>query len=86
MLPEAMKLAEIVQLLSRIHQHYFPVVNADGQMVGIFSDDDVRRYIFDETIWQLADASDIMVTKFLNVTPKRGFEFRPAEIHTVEHR
>ena len=67
--PEAMKLAEIVQLLSRTHQHYFPVVNADGRMVGIFSDDDVRRYIFDETIWQLADASDIMVTKFLNVTP-----------------
>lgn len=38
-------------------------------MVGIFSDDDVRRYIFDETIWQLADASDIMVVKFLRVTP-----------------
>ena len=66
---EAMKLAEIVQLLSRTHQHYFPVVNADGRMVGIFSDDDVRRYIFDETIWQLADASDIMLTKFLSVAP-----------------
>lgn len=67
--PEATTLAEIVQLLSRTHQHYFPVVNADGKMVGIFSDDDVRRYIFDETIWQLADASDIMVVKFLRVTP-----------------
>lgn len=68
--PEATTLAEIVQLLSRTHQHYFPVVNAEGRMVGIFSDDDVRRYIFDETIWKLADASDIMITKFLRVTPE----------------
>lgn len=67
--PESMTLAEIVQLLSRTHQHYFPVVDAEGRMVGIFSDNDVRRYIFDETIWQLADASDIMISKFLSVTP-----------------
>ncbi|HQZ65300.1 MAG TPA: chloride channel protein [Planctomycetaceae bacterium] len=67
--PESMTLAEIVQLLSRTHQHYFPVVNSEGRMVGIFSDDDVRRFIFDETIWQLADASDIMIAKFLKVTP-----------------
>ena len=67
--PESMTLQEIVHLLSRTHQHYFPVVNSDGKMVGIFSDDDIRRFIFDETIWQLADASDIMITRFLKVTP-----------------
>ena len=67
--PESMTLEEIVHLLSRTHQHYFPVVNTEGQMVGIFSDDDIRRFIFDETIWQLADASDIMITRFLRVTP-----------------
>jgi len=66
---EAMTLAEIVKLLSRTNQHYYPVVNEAGKMVGIFSSDDVRRYIFDETIWQLADASDVMVTNFLSVTP-----------------
>ena len=67
--PESMTLEEIVHLLSRTHQHYFPVVNTEGQMVCIFSDDDIRRFIFDETIWQLADASDIMITRFLRVTP-----------------
>lgn len=67
--PEAMPLAEIVKLLSRTHQHYFPVVNDAGEMVGIFSSDDVRSYIYDETIWQLADAADVMTFPFLSVKP-----------------
>ena len=67
--PEAMPLAEIVKLLSRTHQHYFPVVNDDGEMVGIFSSDDVRGYIYDETIWQLADAADVMTAPFLKLLP-----------------
>lgn len=67
--PEAMPLAEIVKLLSRTHQHYFPVVNSAGEMVGIFSTDDVRSYIYDETIWQLADAADVMTAPFLSVKP-----------------
>jgi CIC family chloride channel protein len=69
-IPEAMTLAQIVKLLSRTSQHYFPVVNEAGKMVGIFSSDDVRRFIYDETIWQLADAADIMVSGFLSVTPQ----------------
>lgn len=67
--PEAMPLASIVKLLSRTHQHYFPVVDDDGHMVGIFSTDDVRRYLYDETIWQLADAADVMTSPFLSVDP-----------------
>lgn len=67
--PEAMPLAKIVKLLSRTHQHYFPVVNSDSEMVGIFSTDDVRSYIYDETIWQLADAADVMTAPFLSVKP-----------------
>lgn len=67
--PEAMPLSQIVKLLSRTHQHYFPVMDSDDRMVGIFSADDVRTYIYDETIWQLADASDVMTTNFLSVMP-----------------
>lgn len=69
MVPEAMPLAEIVKLLSKTHQHYFPVVESGGKVVGIFSTDDVRSYIYDETIWQLADAADVMTTKFISVHP-----------------
>ncbi len=67
--PEAMPLAGIVKLLSQTHQHYFPVVDSNGLMVGVFSSDDVRSYIYDETIWQLADAADVMKSPFLSVTP-----------------
>ncbi len=67
--PEAMPLKSIVKLLSKTHQHYFPVVNDDAKMVGIFSSDDVRRYLYDETIWTLADAADVMVSPFIYVSP-----------------
>ncbi|MCH2200931.1 MAG: chloride channel protein [Fuerstiella sp.] len=66
---EAMPLASILKLLTRTHQHYFPVVNETGTMVGIFSTDDVRRYLYDESIWQLADAVDVMTSPFLSVAP-----------------
>ena len=68
--PEAMPLEEIVHLISKSHQHYYPVVDHSGQMVGIFSSDDVRTYTYDDTIWQLADASDVMHSRFLFVHPK----------------
>ena len=66
---EATLLARITKIISRTHQHYFPVVNSEKQMVGIFSTDDVRRYLYDETIWQLADAADVMTSPLLSVTP-----------------
>ena len=38
-------------------------------MVGIFSDNDVRKYLYDETIWKIANARDLMTTDFLKVVP-----------------
>lgn len=67
--PEAMPLASIVKLLTRTQQHYFPVVDDNHAMVGIFSTNDVRRYLYDESIWQLADAADVMTSPFLSVAP-----------------
>jgi len=69
-IPESASLDEIVHLLAETHQHYFPVVDANDNMVGIFTDDDVRAYLFDETIWKLAVARDVMVTHVVTVTPE----------------
>ena len=69
LIPEGTTLDEIVHTLAKTHQHYFPVVDADGKMIGIFSSDDVRAYLYDETIWHLAVARDIMVTDVVSVTP-----------------
>jgi CIC family chloride channel protein len=68
-IPESMSLEDIVHKIAETHQHYFPVVDNDQRVVGIFSADDVRNYLYDETIWQLAFAGDVMVTNILGVTP-----------------
>jgi CIC family chloride channel protein len=67
---EGMQLSEIVRMLAESRQHYFPVVDGDGKFVGIFSTDDVRRYLFDESIWQLANARDVMTSRVISVTPE----------------
>ncbi|MEM9587719.1 MAG: chloride channel protein [Planctomycetota bacterium] len=69
MIYEGETLDQIVHHLAESHQHYFPVVDAEGKMIGIFSDDDVRAYLYDQTIWHLANAGDVMTSPFVNVSP-----------------
>lgn len=67
---ESASLDEIVHLLAETSQQYFPVVDEEGSMVGIFSADDVRSYLFDEIIWHLAVARDVMKSNVVSVTPE----------------
>jgi chloride channel protein, CIC family len=69
-IPESMSLDGIVHTLAKTNQHYFPVVDEAGKMVGIFSADDVRSWLYDDSIWTLAVARDVMVTKIVSVTPE----------------
>lgn len=68
-IPEAMSLDEIVHTIAKTRQHYFPVVDSDERLVGIFSNDDVRSYLYDETLWKLANARDVMNSRVVSVTP-----------------
>ena len=70
MVPEAMSLEKIVRLISDTQQHYFPVVNEAGKMVGIFSANDLRAYLYNQNIWHLANVRDIMSSHVLSVTPQ----------------
>lgn len=63
-------LDDIVHRLAETTQHYFPVVDSEGKMVGIFSDDDVRAYLYDETLWRLANAEDVMTSNIVKVSPE----------------
>ena len=67
---EGMTLDDIVHGLAYTRQHYFPVVDSDGLMIGIFSDEDVRAYLYDDTLWKLVNAEDVMVENFISVAPK----------------
>ena len=66
--PESMLLKQIVQMLAESRQHYFPVVDDTGSMIGIFSSDDVRAYLYNDAIWELAMARDVMTSKLVTVT------------------
>jgi CIC family chloride channel protein len=91
---EAMRLDEIVHMLAENRQHYFPVVDSEQRFVGIFSSDDVRRYLFDQTLWRLANARDVMTSRVVTVTPstdlntalKRFTELNLDELPIVDAR
>lgn len=70
LVPERMPLHEIVHVVADTQQHYFPVIDEQKRMVGIFSADDVRSYLYDQTVWPLAVASDIMVSRVVTVSPE----------------
>lgn len=63
-------LDDIVHMLAETNQRYFPVVDDDERLLGIFSADDVRTYMYDDTIWRIANARDVMTTNVVTVTPE----------------
>jgi CIC family chloride channel protein len=67
--PESTRLEDILRIVAETQQHYFPVVDQGNRLVGIFSGDDVRSYMFNSTLWQLAVASDVMHAEVVAVTP-----------------
>lgn len=62
-------LDEIVHSLTVTSQRYFPVLDFDGKLVGIFSADDVRLSLYDELLWKVAIARDIMVEEVVTLRP-----------------
>lgn len=66
---EGTSLNEIVHLLAETSQRYFPVVDENERMLGIFSAEDVRTYLYDDTIWEIANARDVMTTRVITLTP-----------------
>ena len=60
--------SSLPQLVST-NRRFTSVVNDKDEFVGIFTARDVRAYIYDESIWQLTVARDIMTSRILSVTP-----------------
>lgn len=60
-------LERILHLLAETEQNYFPVVDSDERLVGMFSAKDIRAHIYDEPIWHLAIARDVMITDVLTL-------------------
>jgi CIC family chloride channel protein len=67
---EGTSLNEIVHMLAETSQRYFPVVDEHEKLIGIFSAEDVRSYLYDDTIWEIANARDVMNSRVITVTPE----------------
>jgi CIC family chloride channel protein len=58
-IPEEMPFGQLVRLMVNSRDIYFPVVDRDGKMSGILSINDVREFMFEESINHLIVARDV---------------------------
>jgi CIC family chloride channel protein len=53
---------EIIEIVAATEQHAFPVVDSDGDVIGLFSVTDVRRMMASPDVWSVLVASDLSVS------------------------
>ena len=68
-LPEDMPFSRFVKLFHETEQHYFPVVDAQGRLSGIFSINDVRHLLKEREVWELLLIRDVARRNVITVTP-----------------
>lgn len=66
---ENMPFREFKQYFSQTKQHYFPVMNDQGRLVGIFSSTDIRAVLFSLEIEHLVVMRDIATSDIIVTTP-----------------
>ncbi len=69
LIPEDMTFAQFREVFRSGQQHYFPVVNKEKRLTGIFSINDVRRVLFDQTIGELVCMKDVANPDIIFTTP-----------------
>ena len=58
-IPEEMPFGEMVKIMVNSQEIYFPVVDRNGKMTGILSINDIREFMFEESINHLIVARDV---------------------------
>ncbi|MCF8093191.1 MAG: chloride channel protein [Desulfotignum sp.] len=76
---ENMPFSEFKSIFQITKQHYFPVLNAEGEFTGIFSSNDIREVIFTLHIEDLVVMKDIMISDLIITTPSE-------DLNTVLHK
>ena len=51
-------LGDILKRVSTTEQAYFPIVDQEERMVGIFSLNDIREFLYEDSVWKIAIAAD----------------------------
>ena len=66
---EDMPFSEFKKIFQTTKQHYFPVMNGQGNFSGIFSSTDIREVIFTSHLEDLVVMKDIMISDIITTTP-----------------
>ena len=69
LIPEQMTLGRIMPVIANTTQNYFPVTDAGGGLVGIFSLDDVRKVFSSPALKDLIIARDLGTSDVITITP-----------------
>ena len=69
LVPEGMRLNEFREMFAETDQHYFPVVDDNNLLTGIFSINDVRGIIFEREVGELVVMKDIANPGIIATTP-----------------
>ncbi len=92
-IPKEMPFTQILKLMKKSDQSTFPVVNKDQQIIGVIALRDLRPYMFEDDLYPLLIASDVMREEFLKVTPTQSladvlrlFDLNDAEMIPVVSR
>ncbi|MGE0431542.1 MAG: chloride channel protein [Planctomycetota bacterium] len=82
-------LSQLVPEVIQTGETYFPVVDDAGRLKGIFSLNDIREMLYDESLGDLVTAMDVATTKVVTLQPEddlneamsrfalKGFEYLP---------
>lgn len=66
---EGTPLERLVRIITESKDDYYPVLDDQERMVGIVSERDVRELLFEEEVYRLAIAADVMTTELITLTP-----------------
>ncbi|OCC15075.1 Chloride channel protein [Dissulfuribacter thermophilus] len=68
-IPEDMNFSQFCKFFSKTEQHYFPVVDKNGKLSGIFSINDIRHCIFAEDLSHIVIMRDVARKDVIKTTP-----------------
>jgi CIC family chloride channel protein len=78
-IPQEMTFDTFRDFYSKTNQHYFPVVNSQDKLVGIFSSNDFRAVLFSQEIGTLIMMKDIATVNIITTSPSE-------DLNTVLHK
>jgi CIC family chloride channel protein len=68
LIPETMPLKTLIQTVTESREAYFPVVNEEGKLTGILSLNDVREFLFEESLDRVVVARDVATPQVVTVS------------------